>query len=390
MTNVQIHEVERWASVRLPHATNHLVELASIDSGTLAVNEVAKVQQRLADTFSRLGMSVELQEQVDRGPILIARTRASLSSSGDIALVGHADIVRDLSEEMAPIVIEGDTIRGTGVYDMKGGLVVITEALEALHAMGTLHALPIRVIVNSAEEDPTTEIARAMERNLTGCAAALVFESGRPKDAVVLERKGIIEARVDLQGRSTHAGNALFEGHNALVEASRLVLKLDALKDQERGLTCNPAKLVAGHAANAVPDKASLVFEARYFTGAEYAELMERLKALETPEDPHIQMQFTYNATIPPMERTPATDLLFSEWRTAGDRAGFSLSIFPRVGGASDGNLAAGLGIPTLDALGPRGGGAHEKGEHVILSSLTPKTLNLIYFLCGRLSRTEG
>jgi glutamate carboxypeptidase len=386
MTKLQLQEVDLWAKSRLPQATNHLLELASIDSATLKVSEVERVQHRIAESLGRLGMSVELQEQVERGPLLVARTRASLSSSGDIALVGHADTVRDIREEFTPIVIDGDTIRGTGVYDMKGGLVVIAEALEALHAMGVLHSIPMRVIINSAEEHPTDEIVHAMERNLTGCSAALVFESGRPGDSVVVERRGIIEAQVDFQGRSTHAGNALWEGHNALLEACRLALKLDALKDKERGITCNPGTLSGGHAANAVPDRATLVFETRYSSMVEYEELMQRLKALQVPEDPNIEVDFRYKARLAPMERTPATDALFSEWRAAGEQAGLSVAMFPRVGGASDGNVSAGLGIPTLDGLGPRGGGAHEKHEHLMLSSLTPKTLNLIYFLCGRLS----
>jgi glutamate carboxypeptidase len=387
MERLQERDIADWTKARLPVATKALIDLASIDSGTLQVRGVYKAQQWLADTFSRLGMIFDLHDQVDRGPILVARTKASLSSSNEIALIGHADTVRDLTEELQPIVIDGDIARGTGVYDMKGGLVVIIEALQALHAMGKLDSVPVRVIVNSAEEDPTTEILHAMQRTMKGCSSALVFESGRPKDAVVVERKGIIDADITFEGRTSHAGNALWEGHNALVEAFKLCLKLDALKDKERGITCNPAKLVGGHATNAVPDRAVLSFEVRYSSAAEYEELMRRLLEVETPEDPNIKVSFQYKATLAPMERTPATEDLFSRWRAAGTQAGLDLTMYPRVGGASDGNLAAGLGIPTLDALGPRGGGAHEKGEHLILSSLTPKTLNLIYFLCNQIGR---
>jgi len=44
------------------------------------------------------------------------------------------------------------------------------------------------------------------------------------------------------------------------------------------------------------------------------------------------------------------------------------------TGGASDANTTSGMGVPTLDGLGPIGGNDHSPAEYLDVDSIVPRT----------------
>jgi len=258
-----IDDAKGWMEARLPSSISYIMKLANINSGTENTEGVDRVQSELADRIASLGLKVEIHPQVNRGSILVARTKASFDIGGDVALIGHADTFFEPQSQF-PVAIDGDFLKGPGVYDMKGGIVSMLDALTVLYEMGLLETLPLRMIINSAEEKPTFEVLKNMQELLKGSELALVFEYGRPNDDIVVERKGIATYLCHVAGKAAHAGNRFFEGANAIVEISRIAQSLYALSDQRREVTCNPGKIWGGQKANGVPDDAHLLFEARF------------------------------------------------------------------------------------------------------------------------------
>jgi glutamate carboxypeptidase len=378
-----LENVSEWAAAQLPAFTKQLKALVDVNSGTENLSGVHSVQRSLADNFERLGLSVDFIPQTNRAPILRARTRAGAESTDRLVLVGHADTVfgPDSSFQKFSIDAQNPNIaRGPGAYDMKSGLVVIEGALKALSLMGTLENTPLEVLINSAEEYPTLETCETMKSLMRGASAALIFEFGRESNAIIVERKGMARYEIAIQGKEAHAGNGFFEGKSAFVEMARVVLELSKLSNEQSGLTVNPG---LGHCSNSlgvVAGSAKFGIEIRACTTTELDRARETVKSLGANGSP-----FAYTIReiehTPPMEIVEGTGSLLQRYIEAGRYAGVPFTKNGRVGGTSDGNLATSLGIPTIDALGPRGGGAHTEGEFVILSSIAERLSALVHFL---------
>jgi glutamate carboxypeptidase len=285
---------------------------------------------------------------------------------GGTLLLGHIDTVWPVGSWGAdPFGIDGDVARGPGVFDMKAGVAVGMAVLAAL----ALQPEPPRVsMLLVPDEEVGTEASRS-----------LLIETARDHDRVlVLEpsldgaakvaRKGTGLFRIVFKGKAAHAGLEPEKGASALIEMARTALALEALADTSLGTTVTATLAHAGSVTNVVPESAELSADVRVWTEAEARRVEAGVRALE-PHDPRVSLEVRGGFDRPPLEPSPAAEALYLLARRIAAGLGFDLGA-ARVGGASDGNLTAAAGVPTLDGLGPRGGGAHARDERVFVSDL--------------------
>ena len=196
----------------------------------------------------------------------------------------------------------------------------------------------------------------------------LVTEGSADGGALKTERKGTSMYEVTLHGRAAHAGLEPERGVNATIEGAYQVLAVSRLADPGAGTTVVPTVLSAGTTTNTVPAQGKFMVDVRVRNLAEQRRVDEAMRALEPVLD-GAKVEVTGGPNRAPMELTASAAL----FELASELAGFELAQ-AAVGGASDGNFTAGVGVPTLDGLGAVGGGAHAESEHVLVSELVPRT----------------
>lgn len=357
-----------------------------VNSYTSNLEGVTRVGEMLREAFALPSLSLTTIPAQGYAEHLVWRTPAA-ATKPPILLVGHHDTV------FPPGHFEGwretgdDKAVGPGALDMKGGLAVIRTALATLDAAGALADLPIIAISVSDEEVGSPSSAPHLRELAKGAACALVFESGRANDMIITRRKGVGAMTVVAHGKAAHAGNNHKDGANAIVALSRFVDAAAALTDYARGVTVNVGQFTGGTSKNTVPERAECALDLRYETVADAEALVAALRAAaETAAAsvPGVRVEVSGGANRLPLERSAASAALKDEYAACARAAGLGDGEAPLLGGGSDANTVAPLGVPAIDGLGPRGAGFHTTNELVELSSFVPKCEALVRFLWGR------
>ena len=294
--------------------------------------------------------------------------RWRLGSGGPrVLLLGHHDTVWPIGTlEAMPWSVEGCIARGPGCFDMKAGLVLLFHALGAL---GDLDG--VTVLISADEEIGSPTAATLIEEEARSCAAVLITEPSAGDGALKIARSGVAHYELEIRGRAAHAGLEPERGVNAIVEAAHQVLAVAELADPSKGTTVTPTLLSAGTTVNTVPDSCRLSVDSRVAHGREQERVAAGLRAL-VPRLPGTQLTLTTSMCVPPMDAAMSS-ALFLRARQVSAALGIEEPRGASVGGGSDGNKTAALGIPTLDGLGAVGGGAHAADEHVVLAELPPR-----------------
>jgi glutamate carboxypeptidase len=341
----------------------------------------------LRDLLALDGVDVHVVPSERYADHLVFRTRPTLPNRGAVALVGHLDTV------FPPGTFEGyrkdgDLARGPGVLDMKGGLVVIAYALKALASTGGLDAVaPVRLVIVADEEVGSPEGQGVIAAGVTGSACALVFEAGRKGDAIITRRKGTGGMTAIAHGKAAHAGNAHQEGANAIWAVARFVDGVQRLTDYDRGVTVNVGKVAGGQGKNTVPDRAEAQLDLRFCTKADGDALVERVRAAAAEASAGLagtRFELHGGVSRVPLERTDASAALLAEYAACARVHGLGGGEAPLIGGGSDASTTSGLGIPSIDGMGPRGSGFHTKEELIEVASLVPKAQTLARFIAQR------
>ena len=295
-----------------------------------------------------------------------------------VLLVGHHDTVFPLGTLAArPFTRRDGRVTGPGVFDMKGGIVL------AVHAVASLPQGDGVELLFTADEEVGSGASRALiEARAEACGTVLVLEPAADGGALKTGRKGTGGFEVTVHGRAAHAGLEPEKGVNALVEAARQVLAIAALADPGRGTTVTPTVARAGTADNVVPAEAVIRVDVRV-RELEEAARIEAAMAQLTPVDPGARLDVHGGVNRPPMPEAATAELFALVQNVAAD-AGLPIPSGTVVGGGSDGNFTAALGIPTLDGLGVVGGGAHSDDEHVLVDTLVDR-VRLIAALVDRI-----
>jgi glutamate carboxypeptidase len=355
-----------------------LEELVSFESPSRDEAALDRLGTRIAELLRALGAAVEIVP-IGAGHVL-ARFPGPPAPRPALVL-GHFDTVWPLGTlAKMSFRVENGRAFGPGTYDMKAGLTIFVSCMRRwLDDPSRPAPRPIWALFTSDEEIGSPTSRRLIEEVARECAYALVLEPPLADGSLKTARKGVGRFRVQVEGKAAHAGVAPQEGRNAIVELAHQVLRIHDIQDHEAGTTLNVGVIQGGTTSNAVPAQASADIDARVTTTAEARRVERALHSL-SPVIPGIWLEVSGGFNRPPMERSPAIAALFEQARGIARTLGLELTE-GSTGGGSDGNFTAALGVPTLDGLGVRGGGAHADDEHILVDSLPERTALLAALL---------
>ena len=345
----------------MQEALDLLNRMVSMESPSFDKELTDKFAGFVGTQFREIGGEVDFVRAEKFGDHL--RVKFGSGSSNRILLLGHTDTVWPAGEiAKRPFKIEAGRAMGPGVFDMKGGILLMWMAMK------TVPTVPVTILLTSDEEVGSNSSRALIESEASACRAVLVLEPSLPGGTLKTARKGVGRFTLKAIGRAAHAGIDPEKGVNAIEEISRQILKIQQMTDSGRGTTVTAGVVHGGTRSNVVPAEAAAEIDVRITSMEEGDRVSKMIKAL-SPELPGARLEIRGSINRLPMERSSETVRLFEIARGVAARIGIDLKE-GSTGGASDGNFTAALGIPTLDGLGPVGGGAHAVDEWVDVASL--------------------
>jgi glutamate carboxypeptidase len=356
----------------------------NIDCGTYlstGVNEIADLMQA---RFGERGWEVErIPHSPDDGSpqlgdLLVATLEGADAGGRRVLLVGHMDTVfpQGTAAER-PFRIEDSIAYGPGVSDMKGGLLEGYYAVAALQDTGFEQFGTITYVCNPDEEIGSPFSGPFILERAKEADVCFVLEGARENGDIVSSRKGVRDTRIVIHGRAAHAGVEPERGRPATLQAAHTTIALHELNGRWPGVTLNVGVIQGGTRPNVVAERCELHVDLRAVTAKDFDEALSELdrRARETVV-PDVTVEIMVQSGFPPMEKTEATARLVEKARALAAELGFEVKD-AATGGASDANPVAGIGVPTLDGLGPIGGADHAPGEWLDLDSVVPRTAML-------------
>ncbi|KIP51796.1 M20 family metallopeptidase [Leucobacter komagatae] len=367
------------AQAAQPSYERDLADIVAIDSGSHDPAGVNRVADWVAARLTEMGFSVDRKSSPDgsTGDALVARRGGS--GGKRIALFAHMDTVFAAGDAaLRPFrVDEHGHGRGPGVTDDKAGIIAVLHAAAHLADLDTERFGELVLVFTPDEEIGSPFGAGVLREATEGVDAALCMECARENGDLVTSRKGVADIEIAVKGKAAHSGIEPERGAHAGVEAAHLTLFMQALADHANGVTVNVGMLRAGERLNIVPDRASLQIEVRAITAvaleATLAKIHERVAA---PLTPGTEISVVSIDHCPPMEESAGGFALALKALCIAEALGITTGL-ARTGGVSDANKIAARGIPTLDGLGPVGGGDHAESEWLELASVPERVAML-------------
>ena len=380
-SNVEARRRLAYFAERRDEIVSTIRELVEIESPSDNKAAVDRIAEAIAHRFSQLGGEVRFHRAQDFGSHLQVNF-AGNSAAKPVLLLGHYDTVYPLGTlATMPCRVVNNKLTGPGVLDMKSGIALMLHSLAALqewHGKDRDRRLPRPVTaLLVSDEEVGSESSRAITESLAKKAGAvLVLEPSYGRHgALKTARKGVGEYLVRVTGKASHAGLDFEKGVNAILELARQIEKISTFTDLKKGLTVNVGIVSGGSRTNVVPAEAAAQVDVRIARIKDAAGIDKKMRSLR-PFNRKCKIEITGGINRPPMERTAGVAALYAQSAAIARELGWQLGE-AAVGGGSDGNFTAGLGIPTLDGLGGVGDGAHATHEHILISEL-PRRAALI------------
>lgn len=313
------------------------------------------------------------------GPLVQAERRAAVDPerARHFLLLGHFDTVFEPDSPFQNWRIDPsapERATGPGASDMKGGLVVLLEALRALRESGDLARADVTVLLNADEEIGSLGSRPRIEAAARRAQVALVFEPAPEGGEQARARSGAGQFHLDVYGVAAHAATSPTEGRSAIVALAKKVIAIESLSDHERGILVNVGTISGGTKRNIVPEHAEAWIDVRYEEAGQGEELRAALaKIAAAPDLPGTRANLWGLLHRPPRPPTPEADRLLALQRQIARELGYPAPEAVHSASVTDGSLTAAAGVPTLDSLGVRGGGAHTDREYVVRESLAER-----------------
>lgn len=380
-----------WIADRQDDILADLKTHVEINTGTENIKGIDRYRELMAAELISLGFSTKEYAtepmsvlSCNGGEIafanhLVATRSGSMLSR--IMLNGHMDTVFPQKDEFQTLSIDADgTLRGPGVADMKGGMVVMLYALKALEANGSLKNANITILLNSDEEIGSLGSRPLIEELARNHNVGLIFESSI-NDLQTRARKGLGQARLRITGRESHAGNAHNEGVSANLELAHKIIEIEKLTDYERKVTVNVGVMRGGEKRNTVPGCADAYIDLRYPNVADGEFLQSSIKRITEntsigdvryPGIPKTEVWTTLHR--PPKKHNDKVDDMIAETMGLSLLLGEPIKGTRYSGGGTDGSITQAVGLPTLDSLGVDGTGVHSSRERTSIVSLMART----------------
>ena len=360
--------------------------LADINSGSWNRDGIADVQDALAGLFEPLADHYELRQGADisrmgddgqetlftPNPIQIFRARTGAPLQ--LVMTGHSDTVFPKESHFQSCKVDGDLLKGPGTADMKGGLVVLAEALSWLDQSPYKDDFGFTVIISPDEETGSLSSAPVLMELAQGAHYGMTYEPALPDGTLAGARKGSGNFTLTARGLSTHAGRNFFDGRNAVMAIARAAVLLSDMTSEADGITVNIGRIEGGGAVNVVPDFCQCRFNIRVDT----TEQMTRLEAnmadilQQVGADTGCALSLHGGFNRPPKPMTPAQQSLFELLRECGQELGLDIQ-WRATGGCCEGNNLAAAGLVNIDTLGVRGANIHTDQEYTCIDSFAER-----------------
>ncbi|MBZ0275059.1 MAG: M20 family metallopeptidase [Anaerolineae bacterium] len=326
--------------------------------------------------FKRLGATVTRIPQTEAGDFLLAKWNADAPGK-PIMFLTHMDTVWPLGTlaKRPPTIDDEGRLKGPGAVDMKGGITVALWSIRGLVERGELPNRPIWFLMTSDEEVGSIYSEQTIREVAAQCGLVLVMEPATKEEALKTWRKGVGTYQLNIEGRASHAGNAPEQGINSVVELAQQIMAINGLNDLRNGTSVSVTVVKGGIATNVIPDHAEAQIDVRTLTDKAWAEIADKLNALQ-PFTPGAKLSIQAHHARGPMEHNEQMVRSFAQCKAIGERYGLNIHE-DGSGGGSDGNFTAHMGIPTLDGLGPQGDGLHALHEYIVINSL-PRRATLL------------
>ena len=367
-------DVLRYTTQRLPDIVEWIGQLVKLESPTNDKASVDRAVEFVADRLSPLA-KVKLYRQKRYGHHLRAEFKLpGRPKKGQLLALGHLDTVWEAGTiHRMPFRRKNGRLWGPGVFDMKTGIAMLVFAAAALREIGVPITKRLVLQLNSDEEVGSPSSRRYTEAEAQRSDAVLVAEPAAGLGgSLKTGRKGGGSVRLRVKGRAAHAGLDFSSGASAIVELARQLSRIAGWTNLKTGITLNPGVIHGGSRPNVVAEEAWADIDIRAPRAAQGRRLEQRFRALK-PFDSRTELVLEGGIGRPPLERSRAGLKLYRLARKFSSELGFEVGE-AQVGGGSDGNFTAALGVPTLDGLGAVGEGAHALNESVLIGRISDRT----------------
>lgn len=376
-----------WLDSQQDEMLQKTIELALINSGSLNAAGVNRVREKLAHYCEALGGIAEIipvapfefisaSGEISHAPLgdalrISKRPEAPLQ----IFFCGHMDTVFPADSAFQDITwLDDNTLNGPGVADLKGGLMVMLKAIEALERSPWANKIGWEILFNPDEEIGSSGSAPLIAEAATRVDLGMIYEPCMPDGTLAGARKGSGNFSIVVRGKAAHAGREHHLGRNAIRAMCDFISALDDLNGQRQGVTINPGFIEGGGAVNVVPDLCLSRFNIRLERPEDEAWCTQNIQQLIT----ELNQREGINATLhggfgrKPKVLSGANQKLFELAKECGADLGMSIN-WVATGGCCDGNNLAAAGIPNIDTLGVQGGKIHSSDEYMFVSSLSER-----------------
>lgn len=359
--------------------------LCDINSGSYNTEGLANVADELKALYSNLFPDINevplkpIQRVTPAGKIEEIELRPSLvfkrnpEAPLQLLMTGHYDTVFPVTSNFQSTWIEGEHLRGPGVADMKGGLVMLKHALDYTFAQPYGQNVGVTLIISPDEEIGSPSSAELLAELAKSADFGLTYEPALADGTLAGARKGSGNFSIIVKGKSAHAGREFFNGRNAMIAAAEVSLKLAELSSQESGITVNVAAIDGGGPPNVVPDTAVIRFNIRIEQPEQMSildEINSIIGSVASISECDIELHGTFNR--PPKPMTERQQWMFELLKDVGQDLGLAIAWKP-TGGCCEGNNLAAAGLINIDTLGVRGGAIHSEDEFAVLDSFAER-----------------
>ena len=362
-----------YTTGKVPEITDWIEQLVKIESPSSDPAAVNRAVEFVADRLAGEAEVVRHRENGFGDHLRLEFPLPGRRKQAQVLGIGHLDTVYPVGTLASmPFKRAQGRLWGPGVFDMKSGVTYFVFAARALRDLD----IPVRrrfvVQLNSDEEIGSPSSRRYTEREAKKSVAALIAEpSAGPEGNVKTARKGGGGFRTGVRGIAAHAGLDFAAGASAIVELARQIERVAEWTDLAKGITINPGLIRGGTATNTVAEEAWAEIDVRVPRKSDARRLERKFASLKS-FDRRTQVSVEGNLRRPPMERNRAILGIYRLARKLSRELGLELGE-AQVGGGSDGNFTAALGLPTLDGIGAVGERPHSPGECIYVDRIADR-----------------
>lgn len=355
--------------------TSKIRELVEIESPSHDISGNSQAVDWLETEARKISTDFQFERIFAEGYGEHLIVRAFPSDVKPVLLLGHTDTVHPVGTKTSnPTRVEDGRLYGCGSFDMKAGCVLMIEALRVIFELSLQPKRPVTIMLSCDEEVGSPTGRGIVEREALKSEFCLVCEpsaDGRVKTG----RKGTGMFRLKTHGIPAHAGLEPEKGASAILEMSKQILNLHSFNNPAEGTTVNVCTIEGGTTSNVIPEHATCEIDVRFTSMSEAERIRNEIKNI-IPFDERVSLEILGEINRPPLERRETVIRLYEKARRIADSFNYELGE-TQVGGASDGNFVAALGVPVLDGLGVKGAGAHTLEEFIFVDDI-PKRATLL------------